>query len=154
GDVDSRRIFKCDECGKGFTAKKTLVEHRLVHTNKKRKKNACDICGKSYNSFTSMKEHRWSHEEDVEARLPLKCDKCYKRFGYLMEKWKCEECGKSFTSGSNLKAHKKRIHTSPKNNSTKRQTLEKGRSDVSGEHESLGEWSEEESDWESEEDVE
>ncbi|GMR32013.1 hypothetical protein PMAYCL1PPCAC_02208, partial [Pristionchus mayeri] len=52
-ESESRRPFKCDECGGRFTSAKILIEHKRIHL------------------------------DDIEERLPFKCTHCERRFAQL-----------------------------------------------------------------------
>lgn len=53
----------CEECGKGFFDKKSLVEHMLKHTGERN--HRCTLCPKSYVRKCSLREHLKSHVNKI-----------------------------------------------------------------------------------------
>lgn len=54
----------CEECGKGFFDKKSLVEHMLKHTGERN--HRCTLCPKSYVRKCSLREHLKTHIDKIE----------------------------------------------------------------------------------------
>ncbi|XP_076985731.1 zinc finger protein 445 isoform X2 [Tamandua tetradactyla] len=66
--------FCCQECGKTFTRKRTLLDHKGIHSGEKRYK--CNLCGKSYDRNYRLVNHQRIHSKEK----PFKCQWCGKDF--------------------------------------------------------------------------
>merc|ERR1719186_814504 len=82
----------CRECGKGFTERRGLTRHGVVHT--KMRPFGCNQCNKSYSSVSNLAQHRRNVHEGV--------------------KYKCQECGKYFSGKSYMEKHIRCIHLKEK----------------------------------------
>ncbi|KAM4821444.1 zinc finger protein 445 [Thomomys bottae] len=54
-----RKAFWCQECGKTFTRKRSLVDHMGIHSGEKRYK--CNMCSKSYDRKYRLVNHQRIH---------------------------------------------------------------------------------------------
>ncbi|XP_021574869.1 zinc finger protein 445 isoform X2 [Carlito syrichta] len=70
----SVKRFWCQECGKTFTRKRSLLDHKGIHTGEKRYK--CNLCGKSYDRNYRLVNHQRIHTKE----RPFKCQWCEKEF--------------------------------------------------------------------------
>ncbi|XP_004419642.1 PREDICTED: zinc finger protein 445 [Ceratotherium simum simum] len=71
--TDEKR-FWCQECGKTFTRKRSLLDHKGIHSGEKRYK--CNLCGKSYDRNYRLVNHQRIHTKE----RPFKCQWCGKDF--------------------------------------------------------------------------
>ncbi|KAF8358725.1 hypothetical protein PRIPAC_93720, partial [Pristionchus pacificus] len=94
---DSKKPYKCGECGKGFRIESLLAKHKGTHEpgyDPRKQEFECNICGKWLSSASSFDSHKSTHLDDND---PEQAEK--------KRPFKCEECGKSFRSKANLKSH-------------------------------------------------
>ena len=66
----------CNECGKAFKLKNTLISHQNVHTRVK--PFQCSECGKPYSNKTSLIVHQRIHT----GVKPFQCNECGKPYSY------------------------------------------------------------------------
>ncbi|XP_078244269.1 uncharacterized protein LOC110091610 [Pogona vitticeps] len=116
---ETRKPFKCSECGKNFRWKVHAILHERTHTGGKC--FICAECGKSFGQYSSLMKHQGTHT----GEKPYKCSECGKSFRercglayhertHTGEKpYKCLECGKSFRQSQHLVEHQ-RTHTGEK----------------------------------------
>eukprot|EP00088_Acartia_fossae_P068648 TRINITY_DN8748_c1_g1_i7.p1 TRINITY_DN8748_c1_g1~~TRINITY_DN8748_c1_g1_i7.p1 ORF type:complete len:104 (-),score=21.07 TRINITY_DN8748_c1_g1_i7:45-317(-) len=63
--------FKCEVCGKGFSASGKLSRHRLTHTGDL--PYVCLLCGKGFNQKSNLTVHMRSHASGkLSTTLPEK----------------------------------------------------------------------------------
>uniref|UniRef100_A0A9L0S057 Zinc finger protein 445 n=1 Tax=Equus caballus TaxID=9796 RepID=A0A9L0S057_HORSE len=72
--LTGEKRFWCQECGKTFTRKRSLLDHKGIHSGEKRYK--CNLCGKSYDRNYRLVNHQRIHTKE----RPFKCQWCGKNF--------------------------------------------------------------------------
>lgn len=87
-DIHNECVYKCPDCGLELNTRRTLVQHRLVHSDEKRFK--CNFCEAAFKRSKALKNHLILHTG--------------------LRPYKCKFCNKAFSNGSNCRAHKKRAH--------------------------------------------
>ncbi|XP_055530424.1 zinc finger protein 888-like [Wyeomyia smithii] len=115
--VPGGRPFKCPECDRAYSFKRSLSDHiRQVHENIR---HMCEICEREFVSRDVLRIHRKLHLDES-----YRCDICAQTFQqrvYLrkhmamheVKRFSCGECGKNFRYKELLKQHM-RIHTGEK----------------------------------------
>ncbi|GLG97754.1 Krueppel homolog 1 [Gryllus bimaculatus] len=108
--------FKCEDCGKSFAYRVTLVAHRRNHTGEL--PFQCEFCSKRFSQKRSLILHRRIHT----GEKPFVCMECGKRFVqsahlyshtrlHTGEKpYACEVCGEAFRLKDVRDAHQRK-HT-------------------------------------------
>ncbi|XP_073467472.1 uncharacterized protein [Aquarana catesbeiana] len=141
--LPTEKSFSCTECGKCFSFKFNLNEHKRSHTGEK--PHSCPECGKCFsrkcNLYRHQRFHRgekpyscpecgkcfsqksnfYTHQRSHTGRKPYSCPESGKCFSvdthqrsHTGEKpYSCPECGKCFSHKSNLYKHQ-RSHTGEK----------------------------------------
>ena len=128
---EGRKDHKCSFCGKCYTQKSVLNQHKKTfhkdmiseETEIKEqieKKTDCDFCGKSFNHTFYLNKHVKTVHEGVKE---YKCDLCIKEYSNAqdlkvhvrrvhegIEDHICNDCGKSFNSARSLKRHIECLH--------------------------------------------
>uniref|UniRef100_A0A8D1LQK4 Zinc finger protein 550 n=1 Tax=Sus scrofa TaxID=9823 RepID=A0A8D1LQK4_PIG len=112
-------LYKCKQCGKGFSRKWYLVRHQRIHTGMK--PYECNACGKAFSQSSTLVRHYLIHT----GEKPYKCAECgkaFKRRSYLLQHqpihtgekpYVCSQCGKAFSHRSTFIRHS-RTHTGEK----------------------------------------
>uniref|UniRef100_A0A8C2W581 Zinc finger protein 445 n=1 Tax=Chinchilla lanigera TaxID=34839 RepID=A0A8C2W581_CHILA len=108
--------FLCQQCGKTFTQKKTLIEHQRIHTGKT--PYQCSECGKGFTYRSAFIVHKKKHaiKRKPEGRPTFSQDVVFQvpQSSHVPEEpHKCSQCGKAFRNHSFLLIHQ-RIHTREK----------------------------------------
>lgn len=99
-------IHTCEECGKTFFCKQTLVAHAAAH----QKGSECSVCGRYLTTKARLKAHLFKfHGIGEEKNKEVACQDCEKCFGtkaglryhrnvvhHVGTKYVCEHCSKIF----------------------------------------------------------
>ncbi|NXP95256.1 ZN260 protein, partial [Passerina amoena] len=59
------RPYGCADCGKSFTDRSTLSQHRRSHTGER--PYGCGLCGKSFSRSSHHRRHQRTHARDGAA---------------------------------------------------------------------------------------
>ena len=86
--IPNQSKFECNDCGKVFSFKKTLVRHQRLKTNER--PFECKVCGKSFKLNVILKKHMYSHTG--------------------LRPYPCEHCGFGAYEIAVLRGHMKRVH--------------------------------------------
>ncbi|XP_017527890.3 LOW QUALITY PROTEIN: zinc finger protein 599 [Manis javanica] len=110
--VDARNnLYKCKDCGKGFSKNWALVRHQQIHAGVK--PYECSECGKTCRYMADFIRHMRLHTGEKPYKC-MDCGKAFKRRSHLTEHqrvhtgdkpYECKECGKAFTHRSSFIQH-------------------------------------------------
>jgi len=119
----SERKHVCETCGKAFSQKTSLTQHRYVHTGEK--PYACEIfgCWKRFSSQSSRIAHIRSHNKTRRYECPT-CPLGFNQMGHLKthvenvhqakeKEHLCHICSSPFTYKRSLKKHLRDRHGIP-----------------------------------------
>ncbi|KAL7831812.1 hypothetical protein AOLI_G00293600 [Acnodon oligacanthus] len=107
-DVPKKKaLCKCDECGKAFVKKSSLIQHKQRHSNATLP--PCEKCGKKYRFPKALERHVLSHSEKKKEPRPCKTQmgslKEHMPLHGMVKPFMCEKCGKTFVYNYALRNH-------------------------------------------------
>ncbi|XP_055985122.1 zinc finger protein 445 [Sorex fumeus] len=110
------KAFLCQQCGKTFIRKKSLINHQKTHTGEK--SYQCGECPKEFTHRSAFVFHKKQHatERKSEDEPSFSQDTAFQapQSSHATEEpYKCGQCGKAFRNHSFLLIHQ-RIHTREK----------------------------------------
>ncbi|XP_047519212.1 GDNF-inducible zinc finger protein 1-like isoform X5 [Pieris napi] len=113
---ESRCNYKCEECGKAFSAPSQLKNHMIKHSDTR--SFYCVECNKTFKTEISLNQHLKTLPHVEYSELPLQCDQCDKRFRakrdlanhmnriHLGTKpYQCDKCEKGYADQWSLTEH-------------------------------------------------
>lgn len=109
---DRVRGYACDICGRSFSEKRNVDDHRRTHTGER--PFVCETCGKSFAQRSSMTIHWKQMHESIKAHKCQYCEKSFIRRCHLVahlthhtgeRNYICAVCGKAFLRSGTLKGH-------------------------------------------------
>uniref|UniRef100_A0A3B3VAK1 C2H2-type domain-containing protein n=1 Tax=Poecilia latipinna TaxID=48699 RepID=A0A3B3VAK1_9TELE len=69
-DKKGQKLHRCSECGKTFSQRPYLFEHKRIHTGEK--PFSCSICDKTFTWNRALSQHMKTHSEEK----PFSCSVC------------------------------------------------------------------------------
>ncbi|XP_070582117.1 zinc finger protein 660-like [Ptychodera flava] len=118
----TKKFYKCEDCGIGFTLKKEYSVHVRVHKEEAKKQRfQCLLCATQFTQRKDLTDHEKSEHPGA---TPYVCEVCHNGFksrnylkthirlshSYRTSPFSCEECNKVFKTSSGLNVHNKRRH--------------------------------------------
>lgn len=109
----------CESCGKRFTSKASLKQHRFIHAEENQFK--CTLCPKTFRYKRFLNRHMVDHAglRKTDKRPCSQCDKsfanqytleCHVKFVHEGVSFPCKTCGKVYSRKGALMMHE-RIHS-------------------------------------------
>ncbi|XP_030002765.1 gastrula zinc finger protein XlCGF57.1-like isoform X2 [Sphaeramia orbicularis] len=109
-----RKLLTCNDCGRMFRRKRSLLSHMTCHTGEK--PFTCSLCGRGFSRNDSLKLHQKQHKTENERKdfRCLVCGRVFQQPGYLAlhmvihtdKRFSCSVCDRRFIMQSQLKTHK------------------------------------------------
>lgn len=111
------RPYLCNECGKSFTRKETLIEHEYTHKPDTEKPHRCSQCGKGFFKIYDLQRHFTGIHS---GKKPFQCHLCGKAFPWARSlrdhlqahqgtgrsrPFKCKDCDMTFVRRYDLNRH-------------------------------------------------
>ena len=116
----SEKPFECDICHKRYSYRKSLRNHKRIHTDRNPYK--CNICDKEFYKSNELKRHKRTHT----GEKPFECNICGKKIAlrsnfkkhertHTGEKpFECKFCAQTFSQIAPLRNHERSHHSAPK----------------------------------------
>ena len=116
----SEKPFECDICHKRYSCRRSLRNHKHIHTDQYPFR--CGICDKGFYNSSNLKIHKRIHT----GEKPFECNICGQKMSQMShlrehkrnhtgeKPFDCELCAKSFRQKNHLKNHERIHHLMPK----------------------------------------
>ncbi|XP_005319784.2 zinc finger protein 648 isoform X1 [Ictidomys tridecemlineatus] len=88
----SAKPYACELCGKAYSHRGTLQQHRRLHTGERPYR--CPFCDKAYTWSSDHRKHIRTHTGE--------------------KPYPCQDCGKAFVRSSDLRKHQRNMHSNNK----------------------------------------